>query len=234
VSYPLPSKLAAVVPLVTAPVRSNDNRNDKLYAINYELGKNRKSCKTNHNTVSPYIASVSKLPRSSIKRIVPAVSRTTLSAATPAFAPAKPLQNLSVTATESVPAILNMSRLSSHQDADLSAPLKQYYHHPYPRDHLGVHVDQLAARYKSSLSWGSFIQEVRGKGDLHLNVKELDHRAAHLLSWFQKVGTPAIVSSDPWTPRRIQAALKRGPHSSSKQGIAFLRALRFSERNMLI
>jgi hypothetical protein len=218
VSYPLPAKAVAVVPLVTAPVRSNANRKDNLYSINSELGKNRNSCKTNYNALSHRIASVTKLPRSVIQCIVPTVSRTILSATTPEFVPAEALP-LPVT---TVPAIPN-SRLSPIQDANLSAPLKQYHHHPYTRDRLDAHVDQLASKYKSSLSWGDFIRSVRGKGDLHPNVKDLDHPAAHLLSRFQKVGTPAILSGDPWTPRRIEAALKRGPHSSSKKGIEFLR-----------
>ena len=43
-----------------------------------------------------------------------------------------------------------------------------------------------------------------------------------MLSWFQKIGTPAVLESDPWTPNRIKAALKRGPHRSCIQGIDFL------------
>ena len=216
-------KSVAVVPLVTAPVRSNDNRNDKLYSINSDLGKHRNSCKTITNTVHPYIASVSKRPRSSIDIIVPPVSRTTLSATTPAFVPAIPITKLPVTTSESVPVTINSSRLSSYPDANRLSTKEQFHQHPYDRDRLDDQVDQLAAKYKSSLSWGDFIREVRGKGDLHPGVKDLNHPAAHLLSRFQKVGTPAIVSSDPWTPGRIEAALKRGPHSSSKNGIEFLR-----------
>lgn len=66
------------------------------------------------------------------------------------------------------------------------------------------------------------IYTVRGKGDLHPDITNIPHPAAHLLSHFQKVETPAIMSGAPWTEVQIESALRRGPHSSSKHGIEFL------------
>jgi len=95
--------------------------------------------------------------------------------------------------------------------------------HPYERDRLDGYIEDLILQYESSSTWGAFIRSVRGRGDLHPEVSSIDHPAAHLLSRYQKVGTPAIIETDPWTPSRIQAALKRGPHSSCVKGIKFLR-----------
>ena len=70
---------------------------------------------------------------------------------------------------------------------------------------------------------GDFIRTFRGKGDLHPDIANIPHPTAHLLSHFQKVGTLAIMSDEPWSDGKIEAALKRVPHSSSKNGIEFLR-----------
>ena len=37
------------------------------------------------------------------------------------------------------------------------------------------------------------------------------------------MGTPAIMLGEPWSDGKIEAELKRGPHSSSKEVIEFLR-----------
>ena len=63
----------------------------------------------------------------------------------------------------------------------------------------------------------------RGRGVLHSDIANIPHTAAHLLSRFQKVGTPAIMSGAPWSTGKTEAALKRGFHKSSKNCIEFLR-----------
>lgn len=93
----------------------------------------------------------------------------------------------------------------------------------YPRDRLDAHIEAASAAFKAANSWGSFIRGARGRGDLHPDVGKLNHPAAHLLSRYQKSGTPAVISSCPWTPDRLKKALQRGPHQSAKNGISFLR-----------
>ena len=84
-------------------------------------------------------------------------------------------------------------------------------------------MEKAIAAFKASTSWASFVTSVRGRGDLHPGVKELPHPAAHLLSRFQKSGTPAMMKTAPWFAERIDDALKRGPCQSSHRGIEFLR-----------
>ena len=100
---------------------------------------------------------------------------------------------------------------------------RRFHLHQHPPDRLDSLIESASAAFVASDSWGSFIRSIRGRGDLHPDVAKLPHPAAHLLSRFQKSGTPALISSEPWSPTRIAAALKRGPHKSSKNGIEFLR-----------
>ena len=102
-------------------------------------------------------------------------------------------------------------------------PPKQYHQHPYDPDWLDWYIEEIAQKYETSRSWGDFICDVRGQGDLHPNVAYLQRPAAHLLDCFHKSGTPPIISSSPWTLQKIAVALKCGPHSSSIKGIEFLR-----------
>ena len=73
------------------------------------------------------------------------------------------------------------------------------------------------------MPWGDFIRDVCCCDDLHPDVAHIRHPAAHILSWFQKSGTPVMLESDPLTPSWIKAASKRGPHCSCIQRINFLR-----------
>ena len=104
-----------------------------------------------------------------------------------------------------------------------SVPRPRYHQHDNDPDRLDGLVEELSHQYVTSDSYGNFIRDVRGRGDLHPEVGSLPHPAAHLLSHFQKVGTPAIINAKPWTPSRLEATLKRGPHSSCSDGIEFLR-----------
>ena len=92
----------------------------------------------------------------------------------------------------------------------------------YPRDRLDVHVEKEIAAFEASTSWANFVTSVRGRGDLDPGVKKLPHPAAHLLSRFQKSGTPAMIKTAPWSVERIDDALKRGPHQFSHRCIEFL------------
>ena len=70
--------------------------------------------------------------------------------------------------------------------------------------------------------WRDFFQTVQKKGDLHPNITNIHHPAAPLLSPFQKVGTPTIMSGKPWSNGQIKSTLQQGPHFSSQNGIEFL------------
>ena len=63
----------------------------------------------------------------------------------------------------------------------------------YPRGPLDVHVEKAIAVFKASTSWANFVTSVRGRGDLYPGVKGLLHSAAHLLSRFQRSGTPTMM-----------------------------------------
>eukprot|EP00536_Pseudo-nitzschia_multiseries_P010811 jgi/Psemu1/27079/gm1.27079_g len=93
----------------------------------------------------------------------------------------------------------------------------------YPPDRLDAHIAHAITAYHRSTSWRDFIQTIRGRGDIHPDVATIPHPAGSLLDRFGTDGTPATMSGPPWDPPRIAAALQRGPHQSSHQGIDFLR-----------
>ncbi|VEU43031.1 unnamed protein product, partial [Pseudo-nitzschia multistriata] len=92
----------------------------------------------------------------------------------------------------------------------------------YPPDRLDQHVAKAVEAFLKAPTWGDFVRSVRGRGDLHPDVDRLPHPAAGLLKRFQLEGTPARMKGPPWGPGRIAAALARGPHKSSHNGIEFL------------
>ena len=64
---------------------------------------------------------------------------------------------------------------------------------------------------------------MRGQEDIHyLDVASIAHLAAHLLSRFQKVGTPAVMSGTPWTRGHIEAVTFQGPDKFPKNNVQFL------------
>eukprot|EP00536_Pseudo-nitzschia_multiseries_P018007 jgi/Psemu1/53700/gm1.53700_g len=93
----------------------------------------------------------------------------------------------------------------------------------YPRDRLDEHITQAISVYRHSASWGDFIRTIRGRGDIHPNVGTIPHPAGPLLAHLGHEGTPASMNTLPWNTARLAGALARGPHQSSRQGIAFLR-----------
>ena len=120
---------------------------------------------------------------------------------------------------------VDLSLPSPSSDDAESVLLRQgpYHEHPYKRDRLDDHVEHAAQAFLSASSYDAFVRQARGKGDLHPDVGSLPHPAAHLLHQFQRSGTPVVMQTPPWSKGRLQSALKRGPHSSSKKGVKFLR-----------
>lgn len=90
-------------------------------------------------------------------------------------------------------------------------------------DRLDALIVKAVASYEAADSWSEFVRSTRGRGDLHPDVGSLPHPAAHLLKRFQRSGTPAIMKTSNWSTERIQAAIKRGAHTSAKAGVTFLR-----------
>ena len=223
--------MRVVEPPSTAPVVNlTTSRN---ICVTRELGKptilrtsSRTSCFI-HTVSSPLLPRPPSVLSVFAKSFVPASNN--VSAIVP---PRLPLA-LSATAKLFVPASEPASSPvppSPHAVAVIAAPPSsrvllptRHHQHEYDLDRLDAHIEHAAAAFKASGSWGDFVRSIRGRGDLHPDVGTLPHPAAHLLSRFQKCGTPAIIQSSPWTPERIEAALKRGPHQSSARGIEFLR-----------
>lgn len=112
---------------------------------------------------------------------------------------------------------------STRVDATCKSTRNTYHAHSYEPDRLDAHIEKAAKAFVEAPSFGDFIRKVRGRGDLHPDVGALPHPAAHLLSRYQKSGTPVVMKTAEWSPARRRAAIARGPHVSSKRGIDFLR-----------
>jgi hypothetical protein len=99
--------------------------------------------------------------------------------------------------------------------------------HPRPTrasDDLDALVHQATQLYNSCTDWEELVPLLRGTcGDLHPQVGQLPHRAAHLLNRLRLSGAPVATSTSPWIPQRKLDALLRGPHQSAHQHIPFLR-----------
>lgn len=94
----------------------------------------------------------------------------------------------------------------------------------YPRDELDDLVDQAAASLKNSENWSAFFATQRHNCNDWSDVKALNHKAAHLLSYYKKTGVPVTMHTRPWTKGKIASALARGPHQSAKEHVPFLRS----------
>jgi hypothetical protein len=79
-------------------------------------------------------------------------------------------------------------------------------------------------RYHKTSSWEEFLEESRDRrGDLSPGVKQLPHRAAHLLDRLRLTGAPVVTKNEPWLLANKLRALKRGPHASAINHVDFLR-----------
>ncbi len=74
-----------------------------------------------------------------------------------------------------------------------------------------------------ALGWKSFVEQRRGRGDLS-SMDKVRHPARRLLRQYKSRGVPVVMSTAPWSPGRIQAALQRGPHKSAIEHSEFLRS----------
>ena len=206
----LPKVPAAVASRVTTPratkLKFNNNQPTPTYKLNNDLGK-RSCCSLSCD-------------KSTVHYSEP-VSPPPLDVCANVFVPSESVPQLqSSLQANAVPFVPSLSPSA----ASLPPQNRQRYHqHEYDPDCLDHLIEELSYKFESSASYGNFIREFRGRGDLHPDVGSLSHPAARLLSRFQKSGTPAMIGSDPWTPDKIKRAIDRGPHSSCSKGVAFLR-----------
>ena len=70
--------------------------------------------------------------------------------------------------------------------------------------------------------WHATITALRGRSNLHPQVRELNHPAASLLDRMRRNGVPVVIKSPPWTPSLKQARFTRGPHKSAHDHAEFL------------
>jgi hypothetical protein len=120
----------------------------------------------------------------------------------------------------SVPSlVLNCNQLK--HDADPWWPAKPKVTCPDPFD---VMVQKTVDRYHKAASWEDFLESSRDPhGDLSLDVKQLPHRAAHLLDRLRLTGAPVVTKNEPWSLAKKILALNMGPHASAINHVEFLR-----------
>ena len=87
-----------------------------------------------------------------------------------------------------------------------------------------------------AIGWPSFRNKLRGRGDLRITHLAKTHPAHRLLERLQAVGAPAIMSSKPWSRRKLNRLIRRGSHKSCQEHLEFLREelLDFSRKGFWI
>jgi hypothetical protein len=85
-------------------------------------------------------------------------------------------------------------------------------------------VKRTVKRYHEAASWEDFLESSRDpRGDLSPDVKQLPHRAAHLLDRLRLTGAPVVTKNEPWPLAKKIQALNRGPHASEINHVEFIR-----------
>ena len=81
-------------------------------------------------------------------------------------------------------------------------------------DELGEFVRLDSALFVETPSWSSFFHKIKGRSNFQPEVHGLPHQAAPLISSYAKKGVPVVLSSEPWSTARKDAAIQRGNHPS--------------------
>lgn len=90
-------------------------------------------------------------------------------------------------------------------------------------DELGKLIRQQTEDFMEK-DWRTFVRDVRGRGDLQSTTPAMDeHPASQLIRHLAVRGAPAMMQTAPWTEAKIKSVLKRGPHRSCRDHLAFLR-----------
>lgn len=127
--------------------------------------------------------------------------------------------NIAVTAT--VPRLPNTTTTIPASRSTRAPPAQQFRIHD---DELGKKIRKAIHEFQRSNSWETFATAHRGFApDIATDVKHLAHPAAHLLDHLRNHGAPIPMSSPPWSLARRDEAIKRGPHKSAKDEVAFVR-----------
>jgi hypothetical protein len=88
-------------------------------------------------------------------------------------------------------------------------------------DNLGTCIDR-DVRLLDTLGWNRFIQDRRGKSDINVAVDTIRHPARSHLRHLRRVGARAPMTTTPWSDKRIEATMARGPHKSAFEYADFL------------
>jgi hypothetical protein len=84
-------------------------------------------------------------------------------------------------------------------------------------------IDQAAHAYQTAANWGDFVKQCRdARGDLHRDVGQLPHHAAHMLDQLRQHGPSVGMNTQPWHTQRKLEALQRGSHQLTVQHKGFL------------
>jgi hypothetical protein len=75
----------------------------------------------------------------------------------------------------------------------------------------------------SNDTWASFILQNRGPPNTSPGISTLPHPARRLLQHLGNNGAPVVLTTDPWSLQRRDAAMARGSHASTKEHEVFLR-----------
>jgi hypothetical protein len=91
-------------------------------------------------------------------------------------------------------------------------------------DRLGTYIHAASISLSNASSWSNFIEQQQGPPDLQQNIQQqLSHPAAPFLSQVAKHGIPILLHTPPWSHQRLDAAMSRGSHPSTKEHRVFLR-----------
>jgi hypothetical protein len=137
----------------------------------------------------------------------------------PIFAPTEVPSYLSSVAPSEVPAPADppTHALPSAVPSDTAASEQ------VARDVLRALTNQATTAYHTSAIWSEFVKQCRdSRGDLHPDVRDLPHRASHVLIQLRRQGATVGMKTPPWNHQQKQDAIKRGSHQSADQHKGFL------------
>lgn len=87
---------------------------------------------------------------------------------------------------------------------------------------LGTYVVRATSLFKAK-GWSKTVRSQRTPPDFPTTVGNIPHHAARVLNYLRRCGCPVKLQSAPWDKTRLDAAIKRGPHQSADEHVAFLR-----------
>ena len=91
-------------------------------------------------------------------------------------------------------------------------------------DSLGKLISAATARLAAALSWSDFVHTERGRSNITPRIAQTtNHPAGPLLDYLAQHGAPVRLTTQDWSPTRLQEALERGSHQSAQGHLEFLR-----------